>query len=103
MSDVDLSALAGRQDDDDDPPILTPQPDSMEELQPSSPVLLHPRVEAETQPGDLAGQSDGGDFDNHSCRKRFGIRLSDKKSKVLCRLLSLSYLSSPSSKVANTT
>ncbi|XP_078375566.1 uncharacterized protein LOC144658931 isoform X2 [Oculina patagonica] len=60
MSDVDLSALAGRQDDDDDePPILTPQPDSIEEQQPSSPVPLHPGLEADSRPGDLSGESDG--------------------------------------------
>lgn len=58
MSDVDLSALAGQRDDDD-PPILTPQPDSTEELHPSSPVLLHPGLETETRPGDLSGESDG--------------------------------------------
>ena len=58
MSEVDLSALAG-QHDDDEPPILTPQPDSIEELQPSSPVPLHPGLEAESRPGDLSGESDG--------------------------------------------
>ena len=80
MSDVDLSALAGRQDDDDDPPILTPQPDSIEELQPSTPVLLHPGLEEETRPGDLSGESDGlqslpdgGDIDHQSGRYRFDI------------------------------
>ena len=59
MSDVDLSVLAGQRDDDDDPPILTPRPDSTEERQLSSPVLLHLGLEAETRPGDLSGESDG--------------------------------------------
>lgn len=59
MSDVDLSELAGQHDDDDEPPILTPQPDSIEELQPSSPVLLQPGLEEESRPGDLSGESDG--------------------------------------------
>lgn len=89
MSDVDLSALAGQRDDDDDdePPILTPQPDSTEELQPSSPVLLHPGLEAGARPGDLSGESDGlqslpdgGDVDDQSGRYRFEVHLNNKKS-----------------------
>ena len=86
MSDVDLSVLAGQQDDDD-PPILTPQPDSTEERQLSSPVLLHPGLEVETRPGDLSGESDGlqslsggGDIDDQSGRYRFDIHLNKKKS-----------------------
>ena len=89
MSDVDLSALAGQRDDDgdDDPPVLTPQPGSTEELQPSSPVLLHPGLEADTRPGDLSGESDGlqslpdgGDIDDQSGRYRFQVHLNNKKS-----------------------
>ena len=58
MSEVDFSDLAGQQDGDE-PPSLTPQPDSMEEQQPLSPVPLQPGHEAESQPGDLSGGSDG--------------------------------------------
>ena len=91
MSDVDLSVLAGQRDDDD-PPILTPRPDSTEERLLSSPVLLHPGLEAETRPGDLSGESDGlqsppggGDLADQCGRYRFDSHLNEKK-EIHCSL-----------------
>lgn len=63
MSEVDFSDLAGLRRSNESPS-LTPQPDSMEELQPQSPLPIRPVPlqaghEVEGLPGDLSGESDG--------------------------------------------